>query len=187
MYIQMYTFNHLRQVQTLNLKRDAGIVHICNSRAHFLHLDVLPPLIQLVRSSRHKNQPKYTTQRVHGRPKYLTSTGEQWTCGLHHTCTATVRIEKQTVTTADHIPVASDKILEKMVVVGLFDKNTMRVIFLLSRNVGDETVVTDVRNIMTIYGVVVVECVEENQSISVQQETVDFVIMEEFNHTVDAF
>ena len=100
---------------------------------------------------------------------------------------STVCVQKQTIATVDDSSIAAYEVFEEMVVQRIFNKNTMHVTPLVGCDVGEMTVVANEGHIIAIYGVIVVESVEEDQCVSVEKESVNFVCFQEIYHLVNTF
>ena len=101
-------------------------------------------------------------------------------------CSLTVSVKKQLVAAIDDVTVASHKVFEKVVVLDASQKNPMQMSFAALCDVTERSMVSHVGHIMTIYGVVVEEGVEENQSVSVDQKSIDLMFVEEIDQAVDS-
>ena len=87
-------------------------------------------------------------------------------------------VEEQPVATIDDVTIAVNEVVEEVEMLTLFQKNSVHIPPAVCCDVSEKTVVSNVCHIMSIYGVVGEECVEEHQCVPVDEKSVNFVVVE---------
>ena len=84
---------------------------------------------------------------------------------------------RTTVAAVDDIPIAAYEVVKKVEVFALLQENPLHVALTVACDVSENTIVSNVCHIVAIYGVLVEEIIEEQESIFIKEKSVNLVIV----------